>query len=215
MNNLRQFSLIDNLLLQMDSCLRTIISNHSQSHRPYPAEGLDEISLSHQQRRDTSGKMRVNHAGEICAQALYHGQALTANLEDVRNKMQQSAEEEQDHLAWCEQRLTELHSHPSYLTPIWYLGSFTIGALAGLAGDRWSLGFVVETEHQVIDHLQKHLEEIPENDHKTHRVIQQMQQDEAHHASVASTAGAAELPGFCKQLMRLTAKIMTSTAYYI
>lgn len=214
-DNPRQFSLIDNMILQFDRSLRTVFTRQYQSTRPNPATGLDEIEMTHEQRRDTAAKMRVNHTGEVCAQALYQGQALTAKLEKVRNKMEQSAQEENDHLAWCEQRLTELHSYPSYLNPVWYMGSFMIGALAGLVGDRWSLGFVVETERQVIDHLQKHLDQIPENDHKTHKIIQKMQEDEAHHASVATSAGAAELPDICKHLMQLAAKVMTKTAYYI
>jgi ubiquinone biosynthesis monooxygenase Coq7 len=159
--------------------------------------------------------MRIDHTGEVCAQALYQGQALTSRSSSVREKMQQSALEENDHLIWCRQRLQELHSHTSYLNPIWYTGSLLIGILAGLLGDRWNLGFVAETEHQVSHHLQKHLEQLPKNDIKSTKILQQMQMDELHHATVAIEGGAKALPETIKQLMKILSKLMTTTTYWI
>ena len=159
--------------------------------------------------------MRVNHTGEVCAQALYQGQALTATLTPVKAQLEQAAQEENEHLAWCEQRLTELNSRPSLLNPVWYIGSLLIGATAGLAGDRWSLGFVAETEHQVAAHLQSHIEKLPEKDERTRAILQQMYTDEAQHAQMAEKAGAAELPNPIKKLMTKIAQLMTKTSYYI
>ena len=159
--------------------------------------------------------MRVNHAGEVCAQALYQGQALTAQLKEVKAQMTEAAAQEVDHLAWCEQRLSELGSRPSILNPIWYGGSIALGALAGLAGDKWSLGFVAETERQVTKHLQTHQQHLPTQDVKTKAILAKMQDDEEHHAEVASKAGAAELPFFIKQLMQCVSKLLTKTSYYI
>ncbi len=159
--------------------------------------------------------MRVNHAGEIAAQALYQGQALTAQLDEVRDTMQQSAQEENDHLAWCESRVHELHEQTSRLAPIWYAGSFAIGALAGIAGDRWSLGFVAETEQQVVEHLERHLDQLPAEDDKSRAIVRQMKQDEAKHGHVAIAAGAAELPEPVRKLMKLISKVMTGTAYWV
>ncbi len=159
--------------------------------------------------------MRVNHAGEVSAQALYQGQAFTAKLPNVREKMQQAAIEENDHLIWCEERLKELNSHTSLFNPLWYAGSFTIGALAGSAGDKWSLGFVVETENQVVRHLEQHLNSLPTSDAKSKAILEKMKEDELHHATMALESGAAELPKPAKLLMKLTSKIMTKTAYRI
>jgi ubiquinone biosynthesis monooxygenase Coq7 len=159
--------------------------------------------------------MRVNHSGEVCAQALYHGQALTAKLPTVREEMQQAALEEQDHLAWCEDRLHELNSKPSVLNPLWYGLSFGIGAAAGIAGDKWSLGFVVETEKQVCAHLEEHLQRIPINDERTHAILTQMHQDEDQHRQQAQDAGGAELPPPIKHLMGFISKIMTKTSFYV
>jgi ubiquinone biosynthesis monooxygenase Coq7 len=159
--------------------------------------------------------MRVNHAGEISAQALYQGQALTAKLPDVRDKMEQAAEEEFDHLNWCQSRLSELDSHTSVLNPAWYAGSFVIGALAGAAGDKWSLGFVAETEHQVVRHLDEHLEKLPAQDARSRAILERMKYDEAQHATVALQSGGAKLPFVVKKLMQLTSKVMTRTAYWI
>ena len=159
--------------------------------------------------------MRVNHVGEIAAQALYKAQALTAVDDELKKIMKQSADEEIDHLDWCEQRLNELDGHVSYLMPIWYLGSFGIGVLAGVFGDKWNLGFIAETEHQVVRHLEKHLEELPEGDERSRAILEQMREDESHHAAAAETRGAKKLPKGIKRLMMLASKFMTKTAYHI
>jgi ubiquinone biosynthesis monooxygenase Coq7 len=164
-------------------------------------------------RRHAAGLMRVNHAGEIAAQALYHGQALTARNPAVRRSLLEAARDETDHLAWCEQRVRELGDRTSLLAPVWYAGSFAIGALAGLAGDRTSLGFVAETERQVIEHLESHLHELPPDDERSRRIVEQMQADEDRHGSEARAAGGRELPRPVRELMRRTAKVMTGTAY--
>jgi ubiquinone biosynthesis monooxygenase Coq7 len=168
-----------------------------------------------QARRHAAGLMRVNHAGEIAAQALYHGQALTARNDKLRASLLAAARDETDHLAWCEQRVRELDSRTSLLAPAWYAGSFAIGALAGLAGDRASLGFVAETEKQVIEHLESHLHELPEGDERSRRIVAQMQADEARHGSEARAAGGIDLPRPVRELMRRIARVMTRTAYRI
>lgn len=159
--------------------------------------------------------MRVNHAGEIAAQALYQGQAFTAHRDTVRSGMAQSAAEEIDHLAWCEQRLQELNAGVSKLDPIWYLGSFAIGALAGIVGDKFSLGFVAETERQVVEHLDRHLQRLPADDHKSRAILEQMQQDEARHGRIATHAGGGTMPAPVRILMRFTSTLMTETAYWL
>ena len=159
--------------------------------------------------------MRVNHSGEVSAQGLYQGQALTARLPEVRDKMEQAAIEENDHLAWCEQRLNDLGTHKSLLNPVWYTGSFLIGATAGMLGDKWSLGFVAETEHQVVRHLDEHLKSIAEDDECSRAVLQQMKIDEAKHATTALQYGGARLAKPVQKLMALMSKVMTSTAYRI
>ncbi len=160
--------------------------------------------------RDKSASlMRVNHVGEVCAQALYQGQALTSRSAEVRNKMNEAAEEEIDHLNWCYQRIEQLDSHTSYLNPLWYIGSFTLGLGAGLAGDKWSLGFLAETERQVVAHLESHLERLPEEDTISRAIVSQMAEDEARHADMAVENGAAELPELVKQAMKVTARFMT------
>ena len=159
--------------------------------------------------------MRVNHTGEVCAQALYHGQALTAKLPNVRDEMKQAALEEQDHLAWCEDRLKELDSLPSLLNPVWYGLSFGMGAIAGIAGDKYSLGFVAETERQVSLHLQSHLDQLPAHDDRSKRILEQMNQDELHHRESALEAGGVELPFAVKITMTAISKLMTTTSYYI
>jgi ubiquinone biosynthesis monooxygenase Coq7 len=210
----RHYTPFDQLLMQMDKAVRTVFGAPPVTERPNPAETQSETELAAVEQRLVAGLMRVNHAGEVSAQALYQGQALTAKLTEVRGKMERAAMEENDHLAWCEQRLKELDSHTSVLNPLWYAGSFAIGAAAGLAGDKWSLGFVVETEKQVVKHLQEHLERLPPQDHKSRAILQQMEEDESHHATTALNAGGSELPEPVKQLMRLTSKLMTATAYY-
>jgi ubiquinone biosynthesis monooxygenase Coq7 len=213
---MRQLTFIDRLLFQVDSAVRTIFPpEHRQCQRENPARDLDAVEMDADEMRHVAGLMRVNHAGEVCAQALYQGQACTARLTTTRAQMQQAAEEEIDHLAWCEQRLQELDSQPSQLNVLWYGGSFLLGAIAGLAGDRWSLGFVAETERQVTAHLQRHLEKIPQQDLKTRAILTQMQVDEAHHAELAHAAGAAMLPDFVKSLMNGVSKLLTFGSYRI
>ena len=159
--------------------------------------------------------MRVNHAGEIAAQALYQGHAIVARDPNIEQQMQHAANEEFDHLAWCEQRLTELNSKPSVLSPIWYSGAFAIGAASGILGDKWSLGFIAETEKQVCAHLDSHLERLPDNDGKSRAIVKKMRDEEEEHGENAIQAGAAELPAPLQRLMRLTAKVMTNTAYRV
>ncbi len=211
----RQYSILDRLLSEADKALRHSASFAATARRDYPARDIAEPALSADERRHAAGLMRVNHAGEVAAQALYQGQAATARLEDVRTTMEEAAQEEQDHLAWCELRLRELGSQPSLLNPLWYTGSFAIGALAGLAGDRWSLGFLAETEQQVVEHLEKHLGKLPEEDSRSRKIVRQMQLDEASHRDTAKAAGGAELPGPVRGLMRVVAGLMTRTAYRI
>lgn len=199
----------------MDDALRTTFGPAPKANRPNPASNISEAELSEHDKKIAGQFMRVNHAGEVCAQALYQGQALTAKLPNVREKMEQAADEENDHLAWTETRINELGSHKSYLNPLWYGGSFTLGALAGLVGDRWSLGFVVETEKQVIRHLDSHLDKLADNDKKSRVILEQMREDEARHATTALQAGAVDFPPAVKKLMRLTSKIMTRTALWI
>ena len=211
-----KLSLFDKLLCEIDTSLRTlIIPEHRTCNRENPGEQMTEPSLSIKEKSHIAGLMRVNHAGEVCAQALYQGQALTAQLTEVKAQMTEAAAQEVDHLAWCEQRLHELDSHPSILNPLWYGGSLALGALAGLAGDKWSLGFVAETERQVTKHLQKHLRYLPQKDIKSKAILAQMQHDEAQHAEQATAAGAAELPFLIKQLMQGVSKLLTKTSYYI
>ena len=159
--------------------------------------------------------MRINHVGEVCAQALYHSQAVTARDHTTRRQMEEAAREEVDHLAWCEQRLDELGSRKSYLNPVWYAGSFAIGALAGIAGDRWNLGFVAETERQVVEHLEGHLGKLPSRDFRSQDVVAAMKADEARHADHAVAAGAAELPPAVRSAMRGVSRIMTGTAHWV
>jgi 3-demethoxyubiquinol 3-hydroxylase len=213
--NHRSYSPLDRLVINLDSALRTIFGRPQVTERPDPAVGLPEADLSEAERRHVARLMRINHTGEVCAQGLYQGQALTARLPEVRAKMERSAQEENDHLAWCEGRLDALGDRKSLLNPLWYLGSFAMGAAAGLAGDKWSLGFVVETERQVESHLDNHLAQIPDHDARDRAVLQKMKGDEVHHAEVAKSAGGAELPAPIRLGMRLTAKIMTGTVYWI
>ncbi len=210
------FNLIETLICEIDSALRTLAPPSKRpSLRVSPSQNLEEASMNSKERKQVAGLMRVNHAGEVCAQALYQGQGLTAKLYLVKKQMAEAASEEIDHLAWCEQRLLELGSQPSLLNPFWYLGSFCLGALAGLAGDRLSLGFVAETELQVSAHLQKHLAKLPAQDKKSKAILEQMHDDEAHHAVVAREAGAVELPFLIKKLMQGVSKLMTHTSYHI
>ncbi len=211
----RRYGALDRLILGLDHALRTLWGEPRDTGRAYPAEPFEEGALSEAERRHAAGLMRVDHAGEVSAQGLYQGQAVTARRPEVRRAMEQAAREENDHLVWCRRRLEELGSRTSLLDPFWYAGSFAIGALAGLAGDRWSLGFVVETERQVVRHLEDHLRRLPPQDARSRAILEQMKEDELHHATTALHAGAAEFPAPVKGLMRITSKVMTTTAYWI
>lgn len=212
---MRNYSPIDKLFLNLDIGLRTVFGQPVLTERPNPAEHLPEAELNEAERALAGRLMRINHAGEVAAQGLYQGQALTARLPEVRDKMARAALEENDHLEWCARRARELGTHGSYLNPLWYLGSLAIGALAGAAGDKWSLGFVVETEHQVVQHLDEHLAQLPLHDRKSRAILEQMKEDEAHHATLALHAGGAPLPEPVKKLMGVVSKVMTRTAYWI
>lgn len=189
------------------------------ARRPYPADQAgstaDDESLPPEQTRRSGALMRVNHAGEVCAQALYQGQGVTARSQRVRRAMQQASDEENDHLAWCQARLDELGESKSRLTPAWFLGSFTLGGLAGACGDRWSLGFLAETERQVVRHLDGHLERLPPGDLRSRRIVEQMKVDEGRHAGQAISAGGRELPTVVKKAMHALSRIMTTTAAWI
>ncbi len=212
---MRQYSPLDKLMMNLDTALRTVAGKPVLTERPNPAEDIPEAELNEAERELAGRLMRINHAGEVSAQGLYQGQALTAKLPEVREKMERAALEENDHLEWCERRCKEMGTHVSYLNPVWYGGSVAIGALAGLIGDKWSLGFVVETEHQVCKHLDEHIEQLPQQDQKTRAILQQMWDDEARHADMAQAAGGATFPAPVKGLMKLTSKVMTRTAYWI
>jgi len=211
----RHYSLSDKICLGLDSALRALHGTVKTTHAPYPARDQNENDLTDAQKRHSAGLMRVNHAGEICAQALYHGQSVVTRSKDVQAKMQQAAVEEGDHLNWCQLRLDELGSHTSYLNPVWYAGSFAIGMVAGMVGDDWSLGFVAETEKQVIKHLESHLHLLPQQDVRSYKILEAMEQDEAKHRDGAIAAGARELPDPIKRVMGLVSKIMVKTAYRI
>lgn len=212
----RQYSPIDKLLGELDHALRTASSRKNQGTRPNPARNVDAPEqLNSEEARLAAGLMRVNHSGEVAAQALYKGQALLARNRDLWNHLQEAADEEIDHLAWCEERLQQLGSGPSKLAPLWYAGSYTIGALAGLAGDKWSLGFIEETEKQVTAHLDSHLARLPQQDQRSRAIVEQMKQDEMEHADNAHNAGAAELPKPIKHAMTQVAKVMTKASFKI
>ena len=211
----RILSKLDQVLTLLDDGLRTVFAASPPPARSNPADAVPDGKLSSAQRDLSAALMRVNHSGEVCAQALYRGQAVSAREQIVRDKMREASAEENDHLAWTEARLHELGSHTSYLNPLWYAGSFLIGAAAGSIGDKWSLGFVAETERQVVAHLDGHLQRIPAHDQKSCAIIMQMREDEGRHATVAIEAGAARLPLPVQKLMRLTSKIMTRTAYWV
>ena len=208
-------NLIDLLINEVDKGLKYSTQNYQTESRPYPADKIEQDSLNEFEKNHSAGLMRVNHSGEVCAQALYRGQALTAKLGDTRTKMEQAASEELDHLSWCNKRLEELNNKPSLLNPIWYGMSFSIGALAGLIGDNWSLGFVHETEEQVVKHLDGHLDKLSKKDLKTKAVVEQMRIDEEQHSHDALEAGAEILPDEIKNLMSKVAKLMTSSSYHI
>ncbi len=219
----RHYTPLDQLLINFDQALRTVFGRPLGTGRSDPSADVHEViaedtgtaALNDREREESARLMRINHTGEVCAQALYQGQALTARLENVRDSMEQAAQEENDHLAWCEQRVHALGSHTSVLNPLFYAGSFAVGALAGALGDKWSLGFVAETERQVVKHIDDHLARIAPHDSKSRAILEQMQRDELQHGTTALEAGGAELPSPVKQLMQAMSKVMTGTTYWI
>ncbi|WP_051938156.1 2-polyprenyl-3-methyl-6-methoxy-1,4-benzoquinone monooxygenase [Ghiorsea bivora] len=207
-DDFRQYNLADTVIGHIDKALNNIFCPQT-AYRAYPAEQVGEDSLSAEQKKKAAGLMRVNHAGEMAAQALYHGQALIARDPTLKDKLQQASDEEVDHLNWCRTRLQELGEQPSKLDPLWYVGSFAIGMAAGAVGDRWNLGFLAETEYQVVSHLEGHLQNLPEEDKRSRAIVEQMKTDELGHAHLAEDLGAAKLPNVVKSGMKLTSKVMT------
>lgn len=205
---------LDFLINPLDSALRTLFAP-AQSERPVPGDTLPEAELSDDEKKLAAALMRVNHCGEICAQALYQGQGLTARNSEVRHDLTQAAREETEHLAWTEQRIRELGGRKSVLNPLWYGGSFLIGAVAGALGDRWNLGFLAETERQVEQHLKGHLGRLPAQDLRSRAIVDQMKRDEMRHAVTAVAHGGGDLPLPVRAVMKLTAKVMTTTAHRI
>ena len=211
----RQQTFIDQCIAHTDQALRTVFGEPIGSGRENPAQPASDNELSATEKAESIRLMRVNHAGEVCAQALYQGQALTARSHETRSKMTQAAVEENDHLTWCRQRIHQLGGHTSLLNPAWYTGSLAIGAASGLLGDKWSLGFLAETETQVVKHLEGHLQRLPAGDRKSHAILEQMQTDEARHQATAIKAGGVELPTPVKKMMSVMSKIMTTATYRI
>jgi ubiquinone biosynthesis monooxygenase Coq7 len=209
----RNYSAMDRLIISFDDALRLTSGQTHTAKRENPAGSIPEVMMDEKNRQHAAGLMRINHAGEICAQALYAGQAATARNPEVQADMQQAADEEIDHLSWCKDRLDELESRPSLLAPLWYAGSFAIGAAAGLAGDGWSLGFLKETENQVEAHLEGHIAKLPAEDERSRAILDQMKIDEAKHAQMAEDSGAFDLPRPVRRLMKLTAGAMKAVAY--
>lgn len=206
---------IDRLILEFDTALRSVVGG-ANAHRSTPGSEVGvNSSLDAAERKHAAGLMRVNHVGEVCAQALYQSQKLVARNPEIQEMLNHSGQEEMDHLAWCETRLKELDSHTSYLNPLWYAGSFAIGLVAGLAGDKWSLGFVAETEKQVENHLESHLEKLPKEDQRSRAIVDQMRIDEIAHGQAAKNAGGANLPEPIQKMMQAMSKVMTTAAYKI
>lgn len=206
---------LDKAIAVVDMGLRTVFSQPSPS-RPYPqAETSDDSALSEKERKHAAALMRINHVGEVCAQALYSGQALVSRNPANVEALKEASREEVDHLAWCERRIQELGGRKSLLNPLWFGASFGLGVTAGLLGDKWNLGFLAETEHQVSAHLGSHLKQLPEQDHASRAIVTQMKQDEEHHADTAEHLGGAALPAPVKLAMRLASKVMTRTAYHL
>ena len=205
---------IDRIITGFDKGLRTLFAP-AQTLRPVPGEAIPDASLDESQRQRSASLMRVNHSGEVCAQALYQGQALTARDTAAKQALEQAAQEETEHLAWTERRIAELGGSKSVLNPLFYAGSFAIGAMSGLLGDKWNLGFLAETERQVVRHLEGHLERLPAEDQKSRAIIEQMRADEARHATSALDHGGADLPAPVKAAMKASSKMMTETAYWL
>ena len=210
-----KYTFLDKLLITANNGLKTLSSVPATTSRAYPAENIKSDNSTQAQQKHIAGLMRINHAGEIAAQGLYFGQMLSAHQDYIYNHLHQAALEEGDHLYWCQKRVKELNSHTSYLAPLWYIGSVTIGTLSGLLGDGWSMGFLVETETQVENHLQTHIDDIPLHDQRSHAILQQMKLDEASHAAHAEHIGSKELPPWAKKLMTFTATIMKKISYTI
>lgn len=211
----RQYTTLDRFCLGLDQVVRALHNTAKTTGKINPAKDIHEHALTESERKQSAALMRINHAGEICAQALYHGQSIVSRTPAIQAKMQQAALEEGDHLSWCHQRLEELGSHASYLNPAWYAGSFCIGMAAGMIGDEWSLGFVAETEHQVIQHLKRHLHQLPKQDERSHAILAQMEKDEAKHRDEAMASGAHLLPKVIQIGMSFASKIMVKTAYWL
>ena len=207
-------NLIDRFIAEFDQGLRTVLAE-AQTLRPFPDRDKSESQLSDSEKRRAAALMRINHSGEVCAQALYNGQALTARNPVTEAALREASQEETEHLAWCEKRIKELGSHKSFLNPMFYAGSFALGAFAGALGDKWNLGFLAETENQVGKHIEGHLKRLPEQDEKSRAILEQMKIDEAKHATTAITHGGAPLPLPVKLAMQLSSKIMTKTTYWI
>ncbi|KJV46097.1 2-octaprenyl-3-methyl-6-methoxy-1,4-benzoquinol hydroxylase [Acinetobacter indicus] len=211
---MRHYTGLDKFIHSFDQALRSLVPGVTSAQRDNPGQNAP-TQLAVSEARHVAGLMRVNHSGEVCAQALYHGQALTAKLPNVRREMEHAAIEEQDHLAWCEDRLKELDSHTSLLNPVWYGLSFGMGAIAGIAGDKYSLGFVAETERQVSLHLEDHIRQLPAHDERSRKILEQMNEDELHHRDTALNAGGVDLPTPVRIAMIGISKLMTKTSYYI
>ncbi|WP_439107659.1 2-polyprenyl-3-methyl-6-methoxy-1,4-benzoquinone monooxygenase [Congregibacter sp.] len=211
----RRLTALDKLISEADTVMRTLSSRGNTAGRPSPARGHSESDLDDKSQKHVAALMRVNHTGEVCAQALYQGQALTAKLPTVREEMQEAAAEEVDHLVWCEERLRQLNSRPSVLNPAWYGLSFAIGALAGAVGDAVSLGFVAATEERVCAHLKDHLRQLPEDDRRSRLILQQMLEDEERHGENALAAGGQNFPRPVKSAMTALSQVMTRSSYYI
>ena len=211
----RRLTPLDRLIGEVDTVMRTLTSRGNTAGRPSPADGHSESELDARSQKHVAGLMRVNHTGEVCAQALYQGQALTAKLAQVREEMQEAAAEEVDHLVWCEERLRQLNSRPSLLNPAWYGMSFALGALAGAVGDAVSLGFVAATEERVCTHLKEHLRQLPEDDRRSRLILQQMLEDEERHGENALAAGGQRFPRPVKEVMSAISQLMTRSSYYL
>ena len=213
--DVRRLTPLDRLIASANNALRTVAAPAGRPARANPAEHIIDADLDAREKSHAAGLMRVNHAGEVAAQALYQGHAAVARDKSIEDQMQRAADEEFDHLAWCEQRINELGEDVSRLTPFWYAGAFAIGAASGILGDKWSLGFIQETEKQVCAHLDSHLDSLPSQDAKSRAIVEQMRDEEEEHGENAAQAGAAELPAPVKRLMSMTAKVMTKTAYWV
>ncbi|MDH2422968.1 2-polyprenyl-3-methyl-6-methoxy-1,4-benzoquinone monooxygenase [Cobetia litoralis] len=211
----RHHSRADQLIHQFDTVLRTLVPHAAQPSRPSPAGDIHDEAISDEERQHAAGLMRINHTGEVCAQALYQGQGFTARLSETRTQMELAAQEEIDHLAWCDARLVELDANTSLLNPLFYMTSFALGAAAGAINDKVSLGFVAATEELVGEHLSKHQQTLPEGDQRSRAVLRQMEIDEAHHEQWALEAGGHRFPGPLKSAMRLMSKVMTASVYRV